>query len=405
MKLLMNHDRQRFASQGGLRFSFLAWGLTITFATLATLTACIPPLGDSEAALALEDIAAGALPSRLKSQTSQPTRRILTYEVAGRTYEGDFYVPADGAQAGIVLVPGVVPAGKDDRRLVALARTLARLRFAVLVPDLVGLRQYRVRAGDVREVADAFRHLRERPELPAQGRAGIAGFSYGAGPVILAAVEQDIRDEVGFVVALGGYYDLRTIVTYFTTGYYRHDKAGTWQHLDPHTYAKWVFTLSNTDLLERAGDRGALRSYAAEMIMDEDLFVAPTSPKGLAPDARNFLALLENRDPNQVLALIERLPPRILNELNGIDPAAHDLSGMQAQVILVHGRGDNIIPYTESVALAKALPPGQARLFLIEGFAHVDIGLEREDIPQMLRAVELLLAQRDATAPLEPGGQ
>jgi len=401
----MNNARRQFALQPPVRPPRFAWGLAIAFIALATLAACVPPVGKSEAALALEDIAAGVLPSRLKNQTSQPTRRTLTYEVEGRSYSGDLYLPADGAKAGIVLVPGVVPAGKDDRRLVALARTLARLRFAVLVPDLGELRRYRVRANNVREVADAFRHLKDRPELPAQGRTGIAGFSYGAGPVVLAAVQQDIRDEVGFVVALGGYYDLRTIVTYFTTGYYRHGKGETWQRLDPHPYAKWVFTLSNTDLLERAGDRAALRSYAAEMMMDENLAIASTSPTGLGPDARNFLTLLENTDPNRVPTLIEQLSPRILAELNGIDPAAHDLSGMHAHVILVHGRRDNIIPYTESITLAQALPPGRAHLFLIEGFAHVDMALEREDIPQMLRAMEQLLAQRDTPASRGPAGR
>ena len=61
-------------------------------------------------------------------------------------------------------------------------------QFAVLVPDLRGLRDYRVRAANVREVADAFRYLVARGGLAPQGRAGIAGFSYGAGPVLLAAL-------------------------------------------------------------------------------------------------------------------------------------------------------------------------------------------------------------------------
>src|SRR3970282_281862 len=47
------------------------------------------------------------------------------------------------------------PAAKDDPRLVAFATTLARARFLVLVPDVAGLRQLRVRAADAREIADA----------------------------------------------------------------------------------------------------------------------------------------------------------------------------------------------------------------------------------------------------------
>ena len=357
------------------------------------LAACAwPPLGDTEAALALEDIAAGAAPSRLTARTVRPDRRPIEYESEGRRHGGDLYLSPEGARAGIVLVPGVVPAGKDDSRLVALAYTLARLRFAVLVPDLEGLRRYRVRSGDVQEVADAFRHLVKREDLAPGGRAGIAGFSYGAGPVILAGLEPDIRDRVHFLLALGGYHDLETIVTYFTTGYFL-DPDGHWKRRDPHPYAKWVFTLSNTDLLADAGDRRSLAAYARE-IMQESEFPVSLSPQRLAPDARAFYALLENTDPDSVGDLIESLSPHLRQELEGINPAAHDLSRMKAEVILVHGRGDTIIPYTESLALARNLPADRVRLFLIDGFAHVDVSLRQQDIPKLLDAMKLLLAHR-----------
>lgn len=67
---------------------------------------------------------------------------------------------------------------------------------------------------------------------------------------------------------------------------------------------------------------------------------------------------------------------------------------MKAEVILVHGRGDTIIPYTESLALARDLPGDRARLFLIDGFAHVDVSLHQPDIPKLLDAMKLLLAHR-----------
>lgn len=333
---------------------------------------------------------AGPGDSRLKANTSPPQRHALDYAIDGRHYNADLYLPAQAPRAGIVLVPGVVPEGKDDPRLVLLAQTLARLRFAVLVPDLKGLRRLQVRAHDVTEVADAFRFLITQPEWAPQGRAGIAGISYGAGPVLLAALKPDIREQVHFIVALGGYYDLPTLVTYFTTGHYREEAMGEWRDRSPAQYIKWVFALSNIDLLERIEDRDALRAYAESIFKGAPI----EAPNALAPDARALHALLGNHNPDLVPALIAQLSPRIRSEIKGLDPAAHDLSLLNAQAILVHGRGDTMIPYTQSVALAQALPPGQARLFLIEGFAHVDIQAQQQDIPQLLRAMEALLAQR-----------
>jgi pimeloyl-ACP methyl ester carboxylesterase len=361
---------------------------------LMPLTGCAPPpLGDSEAAIALEDIAAADKPSRLKAQTPSPSRRTYDYVIDGRRYTGDVYQSPEGVRAGIVLVPGVFPAGKDDARLVALATTLARLQFGVLVPDMKGLRHYQVRAHDVREIADAFRYLLSRPELVPEGRAGIAGFSYGGGPTLLAALEPDVREQVRFIASLGGYYDLRNIVTYFTTGYYRQTAGTDWQYRTPDPYPKWAFTVSNADLLERVADRETLRRLARWTDDDNGIDIATQK---LAADARALYALLGNDDPDRVPALIEQLSPRIRYELEGINPAAHDLSALRAQVILMHGRGDTFIPYTESVALARALPAGQVRLFIIEGYAHTSVRPQREDIPQFLDMMQALLDQRMA---------
>lgn len=362
---------------------------------LATLTGCVPPpLGDTEAAIALEDIAAADKPSRLKAQTPSPSRNTYDYVIDGRSYTGDVYLSPKGARAGIVLVPGVFPAGKDDARLVATAKTLARLQFAVLVPDLKGLRHNRLRANDVREVADAFRYLLSRPELVPEGRAGIAGFSYGGGLVLLAALEPDVREQVRFTVSFGGYHDLRSIVTYFTTGHYRQTPDADWRYRSPNPYLKWVFTLSNADLLEHAEDRETLRGLA-HAVGDDDNGVDITTTN-LAADALALYALLGNEEPDRVPALIEQLSPRIHTELEGINPAVHDLSVMRAQVILMHGRGDTFIPYTESIALARALPPGQVQLFIIEGYAHTTVRPQREDIPQFLDMMQALLDQRMA---------
>lgn len=379
----------RSRGQAFLRFSL------VLLAVLA-VPGCMPHLGDSDAALALEDIVAGRGASRLKAGTAEPLRRLVTYDVDGRHRRADLYLPRESVRAGIVLVPGVVAAGKDDARLVGLARTLARLQFAVLVPDLGGLREYRVRAGNVRAVADAFGYLVSQRALVPDGRAGIAGFSYGAGPVLLAPLEPDVREKVHFVVTLGGYYDVESVITYFTTGFYREEPGGPWRYRRPNPYIKWVFTLSNADLLEHQEDRDLLRQLADEVRDGRSPGPHDAILNQLHPGGRALYTLLTNTDPDRVPELVERLPERIRTELRGIDPAAHDLSKLRAHAIVIHGRSDTMIPYSESLALARVLPPEQVQLFLIEGFAHVDVQPERGDIPQLLDAVEALLAQRVA---------
>src|SRR5687767_6935065 len=107
-----------------------------TLLCLLALTGCALSR-NYEAALALADVAAGTGPSRLKEITAEPRRSEVMFRQGQRDYSADLYLPVgEEVKAAIVLVPGAVPEGKDDERLVAFAKTLARLRFAVLAPEL-----------------------------------------------------------------------------------------------------------------------------------------------------------------------------------------------------------------------------------------------------------------------------
>ena len=315
------------------------------------LLACTSPdFGDSEAGLALEDLVSGHASSRLASQVPPPSRESINFMTGGEKRAADLYHPSHSARAGIVLVPGVAARGKRDARVIAIANTLARLDFTVLVPDMPGVRSYKMRSSDALEVADGFAWLASRPTLAPSGHIGIAGFSYGAGPVLLAALQPDIRDRVRFILAVGGYYSMENVVTYLTTGHYRINQPdGTavseTSRLSPHPYSETAFIRSNLDFLERSVDQGFFRSYAEHItggLTEDDEPV----PVHLAPDAQAFYDLLTNHRPAQVPILLDRLSARMRSELDGINPSAHDLSRLRAEVILLHGRSDNLIPYS-----------------------------------------------------------
>ncbi|MCK4378919.1 MAG: alpha/beta hydrolase [Deltaproteobacteria bacterium] len=348
-------------------------------------------LPDDEASLVLEDLAARGKPSRLKERTPDPVRRSLTYRDRGRRCQADLYLPGQPPRAGIVLVPGVAALGRNDPRLVAFAITLSRARFLVLVPDIPNLRAIMIQPDDVQTIAGAFAHLVSRSELPAGSRTGIGAFSYAAGPAILAALDPAIRERVDFVLGIGGYYNLRQVITFFTTGYFR--ARGRWRYLKPNRYGKWVFVLSNVGRLTNAMDQQAFRFMAERRLKDPDAPIADLAGV-LTAEGQALFALLENRDPERTPFLIAKLPAAIGNDIEALNLANHDLSRLRAKLILPHGTDDEIIPYSESVALAAAVPAGRAQLFLIAGLAHVDILPRKLDRRALWRAINALLGER-----------
>jgi len=351
-----------------------------------------------EATRVLEDLSAGTGPSALKRNTPSPRRSQTAYTVAGREHLGDLYLPGERAKAALVLVPGAAPAGRDDPRLVAFARTLARARFVVLVPEIANLRVMKVGPGDALQIADAVAHLAQGPYGGSAACVGIFALSYGAGPAVLAALRDDTRTSVCFVVTVGGYYDMTAVTTFFTTGRYRAGPDVEWRYLQPNAYGKWLFLRNNVERIADLEDRVRLGLMAERKLQDLKAPIADLVAN-LGPEGQAVHALLTNQDPDQVPALIAALPDAVRQDMAALDLKSRDLSALRAQLILIHGRDDAIIPYTESQALAAAVPPGQSDLYATGSLTHVDLGPGGLiETLTLWRAVHRVLQARDELA-------
>ncbi len=347
-------------------------------------------LGDSEAGLVLEDLFTSD--SRLRKRTPGPTFRALRTSGDGRQLRGDLYLPADSVRAGIVLVPGLAVAGKNDPRLVALARTLARVNFMVLIPDVPGFRAYRMGSEDVEVLVAAVQALEVAPEMQPRLPVGIGAFSFAVGPALITALDARVAERVDFIVAVGGYQDLRRLITYYTTGAHRDDRDTP----TPYDKGKWIFALGVSEKLLETSDRLAIQAVARRAIYANtgEPDVPVPVPASLSSGGAALLELLTNTTPARVPALLALLPASLRTEITALNPAEQPMTRLHARLLLLHGRGDTIIPYTESIALAESAPDGRADLFIIDGLAHVDLQPTSGDVDILLEMVNALLDQR-----------
>jgi pimeloyl-ACP methyl ester carboxylesterase len=274
---------------------------------------------------------------------------------------------------------------------------LARRNFAVLVPELPGFRDQRVSATDSVPIAASVRHLRGGHQV-----VGVAAISYAVGPAILATLAPAPAARADFVVAIGGYFDTQAVTTFFTTGYFRESRDAPWQHAQPNEFGKWVFVAANAERLTDGADRSSLSAIARRKLADLNSDIGDLTP-GLGAEGRSVMALLANSDPDRVPALLQALPSTIRTDLDGLDLRQRDLSQSRARFIIVHGRDDAIIPYTESLALSAALPHGQVELEVLDSFAHAALspaGLI--DAVRLWRSAYALMRQRGVARPDAP---
>jgi pimeloyl-ACP methyl ester carboxylesterase len=314
-------------------------------------------------------------------------------------YPGDLYLPPatqtlEGLEngAGLVLVPGASPGGKDDPRLIAFAETLAAAGFVVLVPDLPGLRAQQVSPSHARDIADAAAYLSARLD----GRpVAVAAISYAVGPAVLAAIGQEQPRPIALVLGIGGYYDAVATTVFITTGWIR-NKDGVWEQRMPNEFGKWAFIRANLPRISSPIDREILAEIARRKLHDAAATVDDLASR-LGPEGRAVWQLLANRDRERVPALIGTLPPRVREALEGLNLAAFDLSHLPATLLLVHGSDDPILPPEGSAALAAAVPASE--LYRLASLTHVELTLESAgDAWTIWRACWSLIGWRDRLA-------
>jgi len=301
--------------------------------------------------------------------TSSPARERLQIPRAGEGITADLYYPRDGKRlAAILLTHGIIEAGKDDPRLVRFAYSLARSGFVVLVPELPGMKSFRILLGDVDDIVTSFRHLASL-EIVDKKKMGLLGFSYGAGPTFMAAVDPSIRDQVKFLVSFGGYYDPVNVIRFITTGHYDYrDERG---FLKPEPYGKWAFFINNLDYVESHKDRRILREvFEKEEKGRRDEIGALI--EGLNPQGRALYELLINTDPDRVDHLIRKIDPGVRDYLERLS-MAQVIPLVNAYLLIGHGSTDPLIPYTESLRLADAVQDkNKVHVAILRLFTHVD---------------------------------
>lgn len=317
----------------------------------------------------------------------------VAYETGAGIRRADLYRTADKAVAGMVLAPGASREGKDDPRLVAFAETLARANFEVLVPDLPGLRSLRVEAADAGIIADALEAMSHHRAAEGNATLGLAAICYSVGPALLALLEEKARGVAQFMLSIGGYHEMDGLIRFWSTGRYDTPAEGGAAWREPDIYGKWVLTISNACFLDDPEDRRLLQEMANRRLGDPDAKI-DTLVAALKDDGRRVYDLAANTDPSKVAMLIDRLPPPVRAQIEGLDPSRKDFSSLDMKFILIHGHDDRVIPETESMKLAAALP--NAELYILESMQHVDPGEAcLSDKIRMFLAMQAVLRERD----------
>lgn len=296
-------------------------------------------------------------------------RVAYTYQAAGKE-----------KKTVVALIHGATTRGAKDERLTTLAKSFAKEGIAVALPEIPGVIDLKISAGDTKEVVYAIKGIADA--YPGY-KVGVMAFSYAAVLSARAVDDPLLKDRVLFLGSFGGYYSAKSELKYLTTGYF--DYKGKSFNQQPDAYARKVFYSNLADRLDNATDRTVLATVVNQLA-DEQFSAEQieTLYSDLGAQGRSLWALLSNKNADRFEDLYSKLPGSLKEMIKqmSLDTKPMEFKG---RVLIAHGKGDHQMPYTESLKLYDSLKgANRAHIELLGFISHVDFKLPEISIGSLL---------------------
>jgi pimeloyl-ACP methyl ester carboxylesterase len=337
-----------------------------------------------QAASVLTQLDGKPVPKLLRPLAAMPiTTRTVTIPSSAGTINARLYTPVNRLGArGLVLVPGVHYLGMDEPRLMAFARSLAGCGLRVLTPEMPGGRDYRIVPGDVTAIGDSAQWLARSTGQ----RVGLMGLSFSGGLALMAAAQVPYSDEVSFVFSVGAHDDMFRVATFYTTDA---DPLpdGDIERETPNNYGPWILEYEHLEDFVRPADVDAIRAVFRARLYD-NAELEKQLESGLTPEQKmEYAKILDVDHDAHELAESNK---KHAAEMAAVSPHGH-LAGLHVPVYLLHGRGDNLIPFAEAEWLAQDLPRGTLEEMLISPLVgHVTVNDKKAGMWSRWKLLHLL---------------
>jgi pimeloyl-ACP methyl ester carboxylesterase len=299
---------------------------------------------------------------------------VLRDDTGQRSATAYFPRPRRGRAPAWILLHGITVPGRHHAAVRRMGRALAAAGHIAVVPEIERWRGLEV---TVREappaVRDALHALRGWAEVDPR-RIGLMGFSV-ASTWALEIVSGGPQDAFAAAVGIGGYGDPQRMLRAMVVG--EHEWEGVEHRYTPDPYGRWIMGGTLLPMLdgdafgtqeERTAAGRALRAlavtagrngaYSGDAVYDSLIAqVRATMPAGALP-AWDLLAPSSQRlvpDRQAGGALADAMAAAALRSEPELDPHGR-LEGIRVPVVLMHGESDRLVPYSETLRLAREVP-------------------------------------------------
>jgi len=244
-----------------------------------------------------------------------------------------------------------------------------------MAPQLEDFKALRVSPSILRDAEAALRALTRLPDYPTRRRPDLMSVSFGSAAALHLAGSDEFTRHIGRTFIFGGFADWHDTIRFSVAGREAlpHDPLNrpvVYLNLLPHFGVGSDHHQDLTDgwrtFCERTWGQPEMKERAAYQNIAAEL------AHNVAPDARDLF--LEgcscNDNPEDAVQRCDVALEHAGDTFAWLDPRPH-LESVRSPTYLIHGRDDDVIPYTEAARLASCFPADNGAEVLITGlYSH-----------------------------------
>jgi pimeloyl-ACP methyl ester carboxylesterase len=264
----------------------------------------------------------------------------------------------------ILLLHGVHHLGIDDPRLINLSRAMAMSGVQIIAPELKDLTEYHVSPETVDDIGNDAAYFSQQSGR----RVGVIGLSFAGGLALIAASRPEYADKMGFVLAVGSHDSMSRVAKFFASNLEVRPN-GSQEHFQAHEYGVLILAYSHLEDCFKPADLPSAHEALRRRLWEQPEIIPPSM---LSQQGRTEMDLLVNHRERLEQAMLNEIA-RHRKEMDAVSPEGK-MSTLHVPVYLLHGAGDNVIPPSESLWLARDVPHDDLRAVLISSaLVHVDM--------------------------------
>ncbi len=269
----------------------------------------------------------------------------------------------------LMIIHGMHFGGYKEPRMAFFAKQLAQFKILVVTPNIIDIQEFRL---NPRAIADIERAMlwtiNESGLMHKDVKIGLMGFSFAGGLSLIVAGLPSIKDKISCVLSMGGHANLNQTLQYLATG-----KLPDGTEIEPQIYALAVVLLQFLEHCIPQEEQKIMEKCLMEY-MKEQCGLGPAQgleeqKQKLSKESAQWLSWCLERKPleigKHIAPYIQKHPlPQSLSPIWNVAPTC--------TVFLIHGTKDNVIPSSESLALAE-WSKGKTYCLISDLILHVEL--------------------------------